>query len=69
VRDSGVCYSCTLVARNRAADAAARRPEPASPRPRPEPTAALPGSEEKIRVLMERVRLGQELWHEGDARG
>lgn len=32
-----------------------------------EPTDALPGSEEKIRILMERARLGQTLFHPQDA--
>lgn len=32
-----------------------------------EPTHALPGSPEKIRVLMERAARGQELFHEHDA--
>jgi hypothetical protein len=32
-----------------------------------EPTNALPGSEEKIRILAERARLGQSLWHPLDA--
>lgn len=31
------------------------------------PTDALPGSPEKIAVLMERARLKQELWHAEDA--
>lgn len=31
------------------------------------PTAALPGSPEKIAVLEERVRLKQSLWHPDDA--
>ena len=31
-----------------------------------EPTDAMPGTEEKICVLMERVALGQELFHEDD---
>jgi hypothetical protein len=34
----------------------------------PEPTAALPGSVEKVRVLEERARLGQQLWHPLDAK-
>ncbi len=29
----------------------------------PEPTDALPLSEEKMQVMVERARLGQELWH------
>jgi len=32
------------------------------------PTTALPGSEEKIRVLAQRARLGVPLWHPLDAR-
>jgi hypothetical protein len=31
------------------------------------PTRALPGMPEKITVLAERARLGQELWHPQDA--
>jgi len=30
------------------------------------PTSALPGSEDKLRVLAERVRLGLPLWHNED---
>jgi hypothetical protein len=33
----------------------------------PEPTAALPGSPEKVAVLEERARLGLALWHPADA--
>ena len=33
----------------------------------PEPTTALPGTSEKVRVLEERARLGQALWHPLDA--
>lgn len=33
-----------------------------------EPTTALPGTPEKVAVLMERARLGQSLWHPDDAR-
>lgn len=46
------------------------RPEellPPFPREKPKPTQALPGSEEKIQVLMERVWSGQYLWHREDA--
>lgn len=32
-----------------------------------EPTEALPGSEDKVAVLMERARLGLSLWHPDDA--
>lgn len=31
------------------------------------PTAALPGSPEKVAVLVERARMRQELWHPDDA--
>lgn len=31
------------------------------------PTAALPGSAEKVAILAERARLGQSLWHPDDA--
>src|SRR5215218_7689335 len=31
------------------------------------PTRALPGTPEKVAVLMERARLGQALWHPQDA--
>ncbi len=41
-------------------------PAPAAPA---EPTTALPGSEEKIRVLAERFARGEDLWHPDDARG
>jgi hypothetical protein len=33
----------------------------------PQPTAALPGTPEKVAVLMERVRRKQALWHPQDA--
>jgi hypothetical protein len=33
----------------------------------PVPTDALPGSEDKIRVLMQRVQNRQRLWHPEDA--
>ena len=36
------------------------------PHSAPEPTAAHPGSEEKIRVLRARLMAGEELRHEGD---
>lgn len=40
-----------------------RDPEP----PLPEsPTAALPGTEEKVKVLCERAQLGERLWHPQD---
>ena len=34
----------------------------------PEPTDALPGTLDKVRVLEERARLGQALWHPQDAK-
>ena len=33
----------------------------------PEPTAALPGSPEKVAILEKRARLHQALWHPSDA--
>ncbi len=33
----------------------------------PRPTAALPGSREKVAVLIERARLKQDLWHPDDS--
>jgi hypothetical protein len=33
-----------------------------------QPTEALPGSVEKVDILMERARLGLSLWHPRDAR-
>jgi hypothetical protein len=33
----------------------------------PRPTAALPGTPEKVAVLIERARLRQDLWHPADA--
>jgi hypothetical protein len=33
----------------------------------PAPTAALPGTPEKVAVLIERARLRQDLWHPADA--
>ena len=36
-------------------------------RPASAPTRALPGMPEKIAVLAERAKLGQELWHPHDA--
>jgi hypothetical protein len=32
-----------------------------------EPTSAMPGTSEKLAVLCQRARLGQELWHADDA--
>ena len=40
-----------------------RNREPASP---DEPTAALPGSPEKVVILEERANAGRALWHHGD---
>jgi len=34
----------------------------------PAPTAAPPGSEEKVRILVQRARLGVALWHPLDAK-
>jgi hypothetical protein len=37
-------------------------------RPMPRPTSALPGTDEKLAILIERASQGQELWHPLDAR-
>ena len=37
-----------------------------SPTPPEVPTGALPGSDEKMRVLIERAHSGKELWHPED---
>jgi hypothetical protein len=70
-RSRGLCWSCfyspgvreryppTLHTRHGLGRARKRLPC--------EPTDALPGSPEKIRVLMERAARGQELFHEEDA--
>ena len=36
------------------------------PSPTAEPTAAQPGSADKVRILAERMERGEELWHPGD---
>ncbi len=71
-RPRGLCWSCYYKPGVR------ERYPPAAPTGRrglgfgdtrlpAEPTAAAPGSVEKIRVLMERVANGQELFHPDDA--
>jgi hypothetical protein len=58
-------YASGNAAAAREAQAEAGRNErPAAARP----TRALPGSEAKLRVLVERARLGVQLWHPNDAR-
>jgi DNA-binding XRE family transcriptional regulator len=51
----------------RARSAASRDDTLAGKRRRPRPTPALPGTPEKIAVLAERARLGQQLFVRGDA--
>jgi hypothetical protein len=73
-RRRGLCNSCGRDPRIRrrfpmkrggyAARPASERP--GRKRPLPEPTNARPGSEEKIRVLMQRVEKRQQLWHPRD---
>jgi hypothetical protein len=50
------------------AAAVPRDPDFLGPAPLPAPTDAPPGSRRKVRVLTERFRLRQELWHPDDAR-
>jgi hypothetical protein len=74
-RPRGLCWSCyytpgirerypstSKFARRGIADCTGRVLLP------PEPTAALPGSAEKVAILEERARLHQALWHPRDAR-
>lgn len=70
----GMCSRCYKIVRA-CEDRGVQPPAPPGddpPRPRrrtPEsPTAALPGTEEKIRVLSERYVRGEKLWHPEDAR-
>ena len=45
------------------------RPRTAAERPLPaEPTSAWPGSEEKLRILVERANQKEQLFHPGDRR-
>lgn len=73
-RPRGLCWTCyytpgvreqypstSRYARRGLDDFSGPSPEPVLP------TAAPPGSEEKVRVLMERARRGQSLWHPADA--
>ncbi|MCC6417956.1 MAG: hypothetical protein IT429_06860 [Gemmataceae bacterium] len=73
-RPRGLCWSCyyrpgvreqypstSKFARRGVDDFNGRTPLPALP------TGALPGSEEKIRILIERARQRQSLWHPRDA--
>jgi hypothetical protein len=73
-RPRGLCWSCyykpgvrelypstSKFARRGVEDYVGRVPLPEAP------TAAPPGSEEKVRVLMERARKRQGLWHPADA--
>jgi hypothetical protein len=50
------------------AAAVPRDPDFLGPAPLPVPTSAPPGSARKVRVLANRFRLRQELWHPDDAR-
>lgn len=34
---------------------------------KPTPTKTMPGSKERVEVYLQRVELGQELWHDDDA--
>lgn len=72
-RPRGLCWSCYyrpgVRERYPSTSKYARRGVPghAAGRPPPEPTAALPGTPEKVAVLGRRARLGQALWHPRDA--
>ncbi len=74
-RPRGLCWSCyytpgvreqypstSKFAQRGVDDFNGRAPLP------PTPTSALPGTPEKVAVLMERARLKQALWHPLDAR-
>jgi hypothetical protein len=59
---NGVCHRC-----HRDADWTRQLGSNRIKRPLPQPTMALPGTKAKMDVLAERLRLGQELWHQQDA--
>ena len=73
-RPRGLCWSCyyapgvrdlypstSKFARRGVANFCGKAAKPAGP------TEALPGTPEKVAILEERARLGQELWHPADA--
>lgn len=71
-RPRGTCWSCyyTPGVRNLYPSRARRGVglgNPSASLAVPEPTAAVPGTPEKVAVLEERARLGQRLWHPADA--
>ena len=68
-RPRGLCWSCFYSPGVRERYPPCHRRGTGSSRKRLpcEPTDAIPGSPEKIRVLMDRVARGQELFHDDDA--
>lgn len=62
IRRRRLCWNCSNDPEARALYRVRRRVKPAT-----HPTDALPGSQEKILVLMGRARRRQELWHPDDA--
>ena len=66
-RPRGLCRRCFYTPKVRAAHPSkTKRYTGRVPKDMPEPTHALPGSAEKLAVLEERMRLGQQLWHPDD---
>ena len=69
-RSRGLCWTCyyrpgvreRYPCRAKQCATAIREPPPPA-----EPTTALPGTPEKVRVLEERAGRGEGLWHGGDA--
>ena len=60
----GTCYTC-----NNRLGRRGGAPQPSRLNaPLPAPTDALPGTEEKIKVLMERYERNEQLWHPADRR-
>lgn len=77
VKGRGLCFRCyttpSILKKYRAANRGRAGQSPVAvhvvdPLPAPGPTQAVPGTEEKIRVLEARVAAGQELHHPNDAR-
>lgn len=62
IRRRKLCWDCYYAPGVRELYRVRRRVQPAT-----HPTEALPGSLEKILVLMRRAELRQELWHPDDA--
>ncbi len=72
-RPRGLCYSChrdpSIRHRYQSVSKFGRRyEEPVGKGPARKPTAALPGTREKFRVLRSRAGRGEDLFHSGDGR-